>query len=157
MNYSDYFEIISQRFSEIEEVQIESFNVKSVYEEKFELKWLASKLKIFSFLSHVGEIDSDDIITYSSACMRYALKSYKGLPRGMQNGVASFNVLVSNNVSKRSEEIAIARPKKHFASFEMPIVYDLANKNIYYYKNTPIWGSMYYKFFREYIEMNFNI
>lgn len=88
MDYNDYFEIVSQRFSKIEEVPINSLDVRSMYEEKFEIKWFATKLKNFSFVSYTSKIDSDDSIDYSSACLRYALKNYKGLPRGFQSGVA---------------------------------------------------------------------
>lgn len=157
MNYNNYIEAISQRFSKIEEVKINSLSVKSMYEEKFEIKWMATKLKNFSFVAYTSKIDADDIITYSSACLDYALKSYKGLPRGLQNGVSAFNVLVSEKVTEKAKATAMARPKKHFAAFQMPVIVDLSNENIYYYKNTPIWGRVYYKYFREFIEMHFNI
>lgn len=157
MNYSEYLEIVMQRFSKLEEVQINTFNVKSMYEEKFELKWLATKLKNFSFISYLNKIDRDDIQKYTSTCVDYALHSYKGMPRGVQNGISTFNVLVSENVSAEAKAFSIARPKKHFAAFEMPIIFDLSDQSIYYYKNTPMWGAIYYKFFREYIEKHFII
>lgn len=157
MNYNDYFNIISQNFTSTENIQINSIDVKSMYEEKFKIKWLATKLKNFSFVAYIDKIELRDIINYSSACVDYSLKNYKGLPRGMQNGVSTFNVLVSENVSKEAIEFVTARPKKHFALFEIPIIFDLTNEKIYYYKNTPIWGSLYYKYFRDYIQSHFDI
>jgi len=157
MNYSDYINKVSQRYTRTDEIQINSLEVKSMYEEIFQMKWAATKLKKISFISYTNKIDADDIISYSDACVGYSLRNYKGLPRGMQNGISTFNVLVSENVSKEAIKFATARPKKHFALFEMPIVFNLTNEKIYYYKDTPIWGSMYYKYFREYIETHFNV
>ncbi len=128
-----------------------------MYEEEFKIKWGATKLKKFSFVSSTNKIDLDNIINYSSICTDYALKSYKGLPIGFQNGITSFNVLVSENVSEEAKKYAVSRPRKHFSLFEMPIIYNLANRKIYYYKDTPKWGSIYYRHFREYIEKHFNI
>lgn len=157
MNYSDYLNKVSQRYTRTDEIQINSLEVKSMYEEIFQMKWLATKLKIFSFISYTNKIDASDIVIYSYACVDYSLKNYKGLPRGIQNGISTFNVLVSENVSKEAIKFATARPKKHFALFEMPIIFDLTNEKIYYYNNTPIWGFMYYKYFRKYIETHFNV
>jgi len=157
MNYNDYSGRISKQVSKVEEIQINQFLITSIYEEKFKIRWLATKLKSFSFVSYINKIDLYDIDNYSSICTKYALKNYKGLPRGIQNGVSSFNVLVSENVTEEAIKFATSRPKKHFSLFEIPIIYDLANKKIYYYKNTPIWGSIYYNYFRQYIENHFNI
>lgn len=41
-------------------------------------------------------------------------------------------------------------------TFEMPILYDLSKNCLYYYKETPIWGQIYYEYFREYIIKNFS-
>jgi hypothetical protein len=38
----------------------------------------------------------------------------------------------------------------------MPIIIDLKNEQLFFYDQTPIWGGMYYKFFREYILENIN-
>lgn len=157
MNYNGYLDIILKRFSNVEEIQINQFLITSIYEENFKIKWFATKLKNFSFISYINRIDLDDIDNYSSICTKYALKNYKGLPRGIQNGVSSFNVLVSENVTDEAIKFAISRPRKHFSLFEIPIIYDLANKKIYYYKDTPTWGLIYYNFLRQYIERHFNI
>ncbi|MDD2235138.1 MAG: hypothetical protein PHZ11_07475 [Desulfitobacteriaceae bacterium] len=155
MKNTDYFGVVSNRFNKSEEFQIGSFDVKSYYEEQFKVKWLATKLKIFSFVAHVNEIDADDITNYSSSCVDYALNNYKGLPRGLQTGLVAFNVLISENVSDKAIEVAVSRPKKRFAAFEIPIIYDLSKEKAYYYTKTPMWGAIYYKYFREYIQKNF--
>lgn len=157
MNYDDYLEIVLRSYSKMDEVQLSSYIVKRMFDVKDEKIMFATKLKNFSFVSYLSQIDIDDIINYSSTCLNYALKIYKGLPRGFQNGVSTFNVLVSENVTDEAKKFAITRPKKHFAAFEIPIIVDLSNENIFYYKDTPMWGGLYYRYFREFINKHFNI
>ena len=157
MNSIDYFSKVESYFSEKNNVVVDRFNAIQFYEEKFEMKWLATKLKIYSFVSYLPNITEQDIIDFSSSCLSKALSEYKGLPRWFQNGIASFNVLISENVDPKAIEYAKSRPKKHFAAMEMPVIYDLAKKQIYYYEKTPMWGAIYYRYFREYIEKFFNI
>ena len=157
MNYDEYLEFVMQSFSKMDEVQLNSYIVKRMYEETNEIIKFATKLKNFSYVSYLDKVNLDDIINYSNTCLKYSLTIYKGLPRGFQNGVSTFNVLVSESVSDEAKKFAITRPKKHFAAFEMPIVVDLTNEDIYYYKNTPMWGGVYYRYFREFIIKHFNI
>lgn len=157
VNQNDYLTIVLKRFPKVENIQLDSLVVKSIYEERFEIEWLATKLKVFSFITYMSKIDFDDIRNYSVACMDYALKNYKGLPRGLQNGVVAFNVLVSENVSEQAIAFANKRPKKHFSAFEMPIIFDLSKEQIFFYRDTPLWGKIYYEYFREYIEKSFNV
>lgn len=62
-------------------------------------------------MSYKSQIDKNDIVNYSDVCLRYALKNYKGLPRGLQNGVSSFNVMVSENVSEEAKEYRLKDQK----------------------------------------------
>lgn len=157
MKYQDYLDLVSQKYFKSERLQIGPWEVTSRYDEVFEMKWFATKLKNFTFISTMDRIDKGDISSYSDSCLRYALQHYKGLARGMHNGVTSFNVLVSKNVTDSAKEFAEARPPLHFSAFEMPIIVDLTKRTIHYYRETPIWGSLYYKYFREYIDIHFNI
>ena len=157
MNYNEYLSHIQAKFSASDDVVIGQQNVRMLYEEKFELKWLATKLKIFSFVAHAPHITAQDISLYSDACTTYALNAYKGLPRGFQSGVTSFNVMVSEKVDAAAVAFAASRPKMRFAAFPMPIIYDLSTMKIFYYQETPMWGAIYYKYLREHIESNFNI
>lgn len=157
MDSNDYMLKVENNFSEKKEVMVSRFNAFQFYEEKFEAKWIATKLKIYSFVSYLPAITEQDIIDFSSECIEKALREYSGLPRGFQNGVATFNVLVSENVDPKAIAYAVSRPKKHFAAMEMPVIYDLSKNKIYYYEKTPMWGAIYYRFFREYIEKSFNV
>mgnify|MGYP003408851315 CR=1 FL=1 len=157
MTYKDYLTIISKRFSNMEEIKIDESLVTVSYEEKFKIQWVATKLKIFSFIHYIEKIELDDSEIYSSNCTKYASKNYKGLPRGFQNGVVSFNVLVSEVVTDEAIEFVTSRPKKHFAVFEMPIIYDLSRNKLYYYEDNQLWGSVYQKYLRSYLDKHFKV
>ena len=133
MTYKDYLTIISKRFSNMEEIKIDESLVTVSYEEKFKIQWVKKKLKIFSFIHYIDKVDIGTIENYSSVCTKYASKKHKGLPRGLQNGVVSFNVLVSDFVTDEAIEFVTSRPKKHFSLFETPIIYDISRSKLYYY------------------------
>lgn len=156
MNFEEYMNRIESKSDKRVIVNIGDFVASTAKESKFELKWMATKLKMFSFISYAEKIDEDTIKKYSHECFEYSRKNYKGLPRGIQNGIVSFSVLTSVDVDKSAIDFVRNRPKKHFSAFEMPIIIDLKNEQLFFYDQTPIWGGMYYKFFREYILENFN-
>ena len=153
MSYNDYIAMVGSRFSSKNEITLEHFYATQFYSEKM---GLTTKLKLYSFVSYLPFIAENDIVNYSNECLARALNDYKGLPRGFQNGVGSFNVLVSERVTPEAIIYAKATPKKHFAAFEMPIVYDLSQSKLYYFEHTPMWGAIYYKFIRKFIAENFN-
>lgn len=155
MEYSDYLKKIHSNYKNNEFVN--DLNATMFFETQFELKWIATKLKQFSFVSFQDDISFDDIKIYSAKCCNYSLKMYKGLPRGIQNGIVSFNVLAGKKISKEAIDFVLSRPPKHFAAFEMPVIVDLEKQKSYYYTDTPLWGMIYYKHFREYIEKNLDI
>jgi hypothetical protein len=157
MNYDEYISRVRANYSKEQDVTIERYNTKMFYDEKFEFKWVATKLKIFSYVSYAPRITEQDITHYSEICLAHALVTYKGLPRGFQNGVVSFNLLASEMVDDAAIAFAKQVPKKHYAAAEMPIVFDLSNNRIHYCEKTPMWGAIYYKYFREYIDKNFNV
>ena len=64
MDYNDYLNSISERFSNMEEIKIGESLVRVSYEEKFKIQWVATKLKIFSFIHYIEKIDLDDSEIY---------------------------------------------------------------------------------------------
>lgn len=155
MTYDNYLDQLYARFGKSE--RVEELRAISFYEEEFRVEWIATKLKQYSFVASAEAITIELIENYSANCMQYALAHYKNLPRGMQNAVVSNNVLVSSNIDDGAIKFVQSKPKKHFAAFELPIIVDLAREKIYYCQKTPMWGAMYYKYFREYIAKNFRL
>ncbi len=156
MNFDEYMIHVEDNYDALTIENLGSFETRIAYESKFELKWFASKLKIFSFFSYSEKIDVETIQRYSKLCFEHSRKNYTGLPRGIQNGFVSFAVLISNSVDSDAITYVKNRYKKHFSAFEMPVIINLEKEQIIFYNETPIWGGLYYNFLREYIHENFN-
>lgn len=156
MNSQDYLNYVKSKFNNKTEIRYESTEMLIAYEQIFKWKWQATKLKITSFVKCVPQITLDDIKSYSEICLKEAIMKKKGLPRGFQNGVLSYNVLVSDNVSPEAIAFVMGRPEKHFSAFEVPIIFDLSNNNLYFYQGNVIWGMMYNSFIKNYLFEHFN-
>ena len=155
MNYQEYLEKIN--FNSSKQIQILNLDTFVTYEEVFKWKWIATKLKIFSFVAYSEELNAHQIIDYSKECLQYALKNKKGLPIGWQNGIVSNNVIVSKHVMTDAIATVTSRPVKHFAAFEMPVIYDLSKNLLYFYNGEIIWGSIYNTFLKDFILDKFNV
>lgn len=110
------------------------------YSEEFKISWGASKLKRYVFLTKLDTVDGGTLSAYSHACMDYALKIYQGLPRGLQNGVASLAVAAGELVTQDAIFRIQQTPPAHFAALEMPIAVDLRRNQVYMMQKTPVWG-----------------
>jgi len=157
MNYNEYMSAVGPRLFGGSIVGINQGSALQFYEERTEAKWFATKLKIYSFVSYMPRVSRADIVGFSEGCMAYALQNYSGLVRGAQNGVVSFNVLAGDSCDPEAVELAQARPTKHWAAMEMPVLVDLPRNQVFYYRKTPIFGAIYYSYFRKYIEEKFTI
>ena len=155
MEEKAYLQKVKDRFQTgavIAELRAELF-----YEEHFEWRWMASKLKQSGFLSFADTVTKELMQSYSEKCLQYALSHTPGMVRGMQNGILSVNVLAGRKIEYEAVNYAMKRPKKHFAAFEMPVIVDLDSETLYYYRKTPLWGAIYYRSVREWIEQKFSI
>ena len=157
MDYQNYLMQIKTRLPNTKTILLDNNETTVVYEEVFKWEWVATKLKIFSFITYKETVNKNQLENYSSACLDYARKNKKGLPLGFQNGIVSNNILVSESVSDDAISLVISRPQKHYCVFEMPIIFDLTKNDLYYYKGEIIWGMMYNSFINNYIVKNFNI
>jgi len=159
MDTNAYFETVYKKFKqddfELAQDEIDGFNVTVATKKQFRLSWLATQMNIFAVMGTSKAISKDVIEKFSKLSLDYAIKNNRGLPRGLQSGVASFALLVSSNVDEEAKKFVQQRPKKHFAAAEMPIVYDLREDTLYYYEKTPIWGMIYYKGFRDFVKIYF--
>lgn len=158
VTFETYLEQTKAKFSETSEVDFQMENPVTVaYEEVFEWKWFATKLKIFSFITYKEEVGIEDLISYSKDCRKYANKNYKGLPKGFQNGIVSNQVLVAHKISQDALSITLERPVKRFSFFEKPILVNLTNQRMEYFHDNIAWGMVYNQFFIKYIQDHFAI
>jgi len=153
VTYQEYLSKID--LSDSKRAQIFGSDTIVLYEEVFQWKWFATKLKIFSFLTYSSEIDKQHIESYSGECLQYAIQNLKGLPKGWQNGVLSNNVLISELVTPDAIAYVTSTPAKHFAAIEMPVIFDLSSGNLHFYTDKLVWGSMYCSFIKGYLTDRF--
>jgi len=143
----DEFELMNDR--------IDEFSVAVATKKQSKLSWLATQMNIFVIMSISKYASKDEIENFSKLSLDYTIKKKRGLPRGLQANVVSFALLASSNISEDAKEWIQQKPKKHFAAFEVPIIFDTRSNRLYYCDKTPLWGAIYYKFFRKFIEKYF--
>lgn len=130
-------------------------NAWQYYDEEFRMKWGASKMKRFSFVTRMDRVDGALVRQFSAACTQYALNNYPGMARGMQVGIASFAVIASRNVEESAVRQVMETPPAHFAAFEMPILLDLTTGAFYHMQKTPLWGALMWSDLRKYADQKF--
>ena len=75
------------------------------------------------------------------------------LPCGLFESVWCYAVAVAKTVDEPTlDSIRSETPPMHWASAEIPVVYDQALSKLFYLEKTPIWGSAYYAGFRNQID-----
>ncbi len=156
MGNQEYLEFVRNGFGGKALIKENTTDTLVTYEEVFKWSWIATKLKIFSFVNFVETIELDTIKEYSSKCLKRAIKEKHGLPRGFQNGVLSYNVLVCNYATPEAIAFVTKQPNKHYSAFEVPIIFDVSNSQLHYYQGDIVWGMVYNSFIKEYIYEHFN-
>jgi hypothetical protein len=157
MNNQEYLQAVKSRFGKKVTFRQDTHNMLITYEEIFKWSWMATKLKITSFVKYLPSTQLSDIVSFSEICLKQAIREKKGLPIGLQNGVVSYNVIASDEISSDAITFATSCPNMHFAAFEIPVLFDLTRKEIHYYKGEIIWGMMYESFLKEYLINHFYI
>lgn len=157
MDYQQYSAQIKAKFIDTRQVNLSGLETLVAYEEVFKWEWIATKLKIFTFLSYADKVDEDLLKTHTKNCLQYAYKNKKGLPRGLQNGIVSYSILASENIDPSAITFVSKKPKKHYSAFEMPIIVDLSKNELYYYKDKIVWGALYDSYMTKYLLHNFSL
>ena len=141
--FDAYLQTISLRLGDGQFVP--ALQAQQFYEEEFKIKWGAAKMKKYAFVSHMPRVTADSMVGYSKRCMQYALDHYKGLARGMQNGVASFAVMAGEQIEQGAVDFVLASPEK----------VDLTARRVFYFQGTPLWGALMWKDLRNFVAQNF--
>lgn len=75
------------------------------------------------------------------------------LPCGFFECVWSYAVAVAEDVDPDAlTSVQRDTPPMHWASAEIPAVYDLGQRDLFYFEQTPLWGSAYWAGFRREID-----
>ena len=109
---------------------------------------------VFFVFREFQRLDSGSMQTFMREALQHALAN-RGvkLPRGLFAGVAVFGVALADEVDEATvRAVREETPPKHWASAEIPVVYDARARRIHYFEKTPVWGAAYYKGYRKQIE-----
>jgi hypothetical protein len=117
---------------------------------RFELTKFGFSESFFVF----GEFDhltNEVLRQFSADAFRFAKKTRViPLPCGLFESVWCYAVALSKAVDERTlTSVRFDTPSRHWASAEIPIVYDQTQGKLCYFEKTPIWGSAYYRGFRK--------
>ncbi|MGW7366278.1 levansucrase [Streptomyces sp. NPDC054841] len=109
----------------------------------FRMKWAATKLHLFTVVAAVPEITVPAIEAFTWQVLDYARKNKGGLPVGLQTGVGAFPVLVSERVDPAAMAWAQEQQRNRFACFARPVVVDMSNGHVGFYRDNPTLGRIY--------------
>lgn len=85
---------------------------------------------------------------FSSKMFDLAMKHRSGAPLGFGAMLVVHPLIVTENIPQDIYNEVKQYCPKHFAANEFPVILDLAAGYVYYYEQTPLWGSAYYSGFR---------
>jgi hypothetical protein len=120
---------------------------------RFELT-KAGFAETFVLLAELPSLSVDSLRQFSAGCFKYAKRTRKiPLPCGLFESVFCFPVAIVDGVDEAvAQSVRAKGPPKHWASFEMPVVYDLRSNVLHYFEKTPAWGAAYYASSRKTIQ-----
>lgn len=103
----------------------------------------------FVVVSRHKSVDAAELAAYSSACFQAAMERTGGV-RGLGSAGVCYAVCVCEdaaaNLNSTVETTALV---KHWASFEFPVLVDLAANSVAYNRQRAIWGAAYIRGFRK--------
>ncbi len=119
----------------------------------FELTKFGFSEKFFVF-QEFDRLDQRTLRDFSAAAFRYTIASMRiPLPRGFFNSAWCYAVAVARSVDPAAlTSVQNDAPTKHWASAEIPVVFDASQNRLFYFEKTPLWGAAYYAGFRKTIQ-----
>src|SRR5262245_39496381 len=120
---------------------------------RFELTKFGYSETFFVF-ADFASLDWPALQSFAADGFRYALQNRSvPLPRGFFESVWCYPVaLVAYAPADVVEAVQTQTPPKHWASAEIPVIYEAGAGELHYFKKTPFWGAAYYRGFRQTIE-----
>ena len=145
---SDYFELVMKGFANMKQHETEEMTI--ITEDIFRISWMTS-VRFNSFITFADEIDMPTFKAYVMQClgMTRQNRSKIGFP-SVCNAV-----VITENASDELVEYARKRPAMHTSMTEYPVLVDLATGEAHYYTGPILYGIIYAKFEREYIDGHF--
>jgi len=151
-----YLQIVHDRFLhdkfQLRQDTVADVDVTVATMQEFKLSWLATKMHFFGIYGVLGEVTKANIERFSAEAFQFAHRNYTGIARGLQSGFSSISALITTNATPDAKNWVAHFAKKHFASFEIPVLVDLSTLELVYCRKKPIWGRIYYGRIHDFIE-----
>ncbi|MEJ2612835.1 MAG: hypothetical protein P8179_22940 [Candidatus Thiodiazotropha sp.] len=124
------------------------------YDKKFKWQWIATQLNTFLVAIDYGkdQVTVESIESAQADSFVYAKKHYNGWPHGLQSGLGVITILMSAQIDTDAIEYCQKlKSGKKWAGFAVPVVIDSSNNQIHSFDKNPIWGRIYYPYFKDLI------
>lgn len=124
------------------------------YDKQFRWSWFATQLNTFIVATNAKEetITVQTVESHLKQAFDYSSRNYNGWPRGLQSGVGVISILISENVTEEAKMYCKKlKSGKKWAAFTVPVVIDTTTKEAFYFDKNPIWGRIYYPYFKRMI------
>ena len=99
---------------------------------------------VYVCAKYFEKADAESFRSFSTKMYELAMKHRKGNPLGFGAMLIVYPLIVTENIAQEVYLETKQYCQKHFAANEFPCVIDLATGYVYYYEQTPVWGSAYY-------------
>ncbi|MEZ6102810.1 MAG: hypothetical protein R3E01_28035 [Pirellulaceae bacterium] len=108
----------------------------------------------FFIFRRFDSLNAQALRDFSSNAFRLAkLSKTIPLPCGVFESVWCFAVAVADQVDgTAAESVRNVAPPMHWAAAEIPVIFNQADRRLYYFEKTPLWGAAYYSGFRSQIK-----
>jgi len=117
---------------------------------EFRWQWFATRLHVFVFVATVEQDVGVQLAQgFTKAGVDYAKANKRGLPIGLQTGVATISMLVSSNIDQQARSWVEQRPPRDFGAFATPVLVNSATGERHTYTGRIVWGASYTRFLRE--------
>lgn len=111
---------------------------------KSNFKWIIGHAEAFFVFGEFSSIDAHSLREFSTNCIEYAKKTRSSSP--LTTILVCYPVAIVNSIDRATSEY-IRNEAGHFHQalfsggvMEMPVVYDLNSKALYYFEKTPFYG-----------------
>ncbi|HEX6498978.1 MAG TPA: levansucrase [Micromonosporaceae bacterium] len=124
------------------------------YRSDFRLRWMATKLHLFTVVAATNVVSVDAIAGFTDTAVDYAL-ARKGQLRGVQSGVAVLSCLVGRYAHAPAVAWARERQRTRFACMVRPVVVEAATGAVSCFRDTSLFGWVYSGYLRRKLDAYF--
>ncbi|MEL6812616.1 MAG: hypothetical protein AAFP76_14905 [Bacteroidota bacterium] len=125
------------------------------YDKKFKWSWMATQLNTFYVISDFGsDTVTEEVLSHHLATsFELAKKNYTGWPRGLQSGLGVVSILISDSITEEAKEYCRhLKSGKKWAGFAIPVAVDSNNGDAFNFWKNPMWGRIYFPYFKRMIQ-----